>query len=264
MIQIECATRRARAVALVVLAAILSSAIPAGAQNAAGPPTAPGPATHGLDLGELYFGFKYKPSWFHITNDCPYEVTVFIDVYDLPFMTIPEVIRAKPGENSIEYQITTPPPPPMPVFTPVAPLPHGIYAPIKGTIVIENPEVFACPPCKKGVKIIEVTGHLHWPVLAPPPGPEVLDCGLFWRQGREPPPNLRDICEDPIRGFAALYVSVELDPYVQADPAAWAWLPSPDAILEMSIEELIAMKRRAEALRDSIDQQAPAPPQARR
>jgi hypothetical protein len=174
------------------------------------------------------------------------------------------VIRAKPGENEIHYQVTAPPPPPMPLFTPVAPLPHGIYAPIQGTIVIENPEVFACPPCKKGVKIIEVTGHFHWPVLAPPPTPDALDCGEFWRQGRMPPPNLRDICEDPMRGFASLYVSFELMPYVEADPEAWAWLPTPEAILGMSLEDLIAMKKRAEEQRRSTDQAARSAPEARR
>jgi hypothetical protein len=250
--------------ALGVAASVLLATAPAAAQNGAGPRTPPGPPTHGLNLGELYFGFKYSPAWFFITNDCPYEVPVFIETYNLPFMTLPDVIRAKPGENEIQYTLVTPPPPPMPVFTPVAPLPHGIYAPIDGTIVIENAEVHACPPCLRGIKIIEVTGHLHWPVLSPPPTPEALDCGEFWRQGRLPPPNLRDICEDPLRGFASLYVSIELKSYVEADPDAWGWLPTPEAILGMSLEELVAMKRRAEEQRRSTDGAAPPAEQARR
>lgn len=89
-------------------------------------------------------------------------------------------------------------------------------------------------------------------VEPPPPGPEKTvgagPCQVWWNTGRRPDmlkPEQK--CETEIRPLAAGYRERVLPPHITSAPAEWAWLPTPDQIMRMSSEDLVAMKLRAEA-----------------
>jgi hypothetical protein len=98
--------------------------------------------------------------------------------------------------------------------------------------------------------------HQHGPPGPPdPPGggggkkkPAPV-CSIYWNHNEfyptaaQPSPSK---CTDDIRSQATDYVG-SLDAMRRSDPVAWAWLPKPDAIGQMSVPELMQLKAKADA-----------------
>jgi hypothetical protein len=70
---------------------------------------------------------------------------------------------------------------------------------------------------------------------------------VWWNTG-ERPPDAKEDCTAKIRVLATHYRERILQHHYESDPARWAWLPGATQIRDMSIEDLFAMKARADAL----------------
>ena len=64
-----------------------------------------------IDWGEQYYEGQFIQP-IKVRNDCGVAQAVGVFVYDLPFLTLPSVILAPPGESVIDGQVKLPPEPP--------------------------------------------------------------------------------------------------------------------------------------------------------
>jgi hypothetical protein len=134
-------------------------------------------------------------------------------------------------------------------------LPHGIFDTIEGSVVVWHPFTPGPPHCMANRTKYSVAGHVHFDPSPPPDkrGPEKIagatPCQVWWNTGQRPATLDKDQdCTEEIRALAKSYRDRVLQPLVDRDPAAWQWLPGSDAVGTMSIEELLAMKNRAQRL----------------
>ena len=149
-----------------------------------------------------------------------------------------------PGVTNFDVTIRTPPPPDLSgVIIPPGFDPHGLFEEIAGQLVVFSP---ADPPrCLPNREEYVPSGHVHLDPNPPPPGGGPR-CRDWWDREQKPQGLTRD-CTGEIRDLALTFRRTVLQPLVDASPADWAWLPAPETILRMSIEQLIEMKVRARA-----------------
>ena len=149
-----------------------------------------------------------------------------------------------PGSTEFEVTIATPPPPDLSGFIPPPGFdPASLFQEAAGLLVIYAP---AHPPlCLPNREEYIPSGHVHLDPNPKPPGGGPR-CRDWWDRELKPQGLTRD-CTGEIRDLALTFLRTELAPLAVKNPQPWAWLPTPEAILKMSIEELIAMKIRARA-----------------
>ena len=143
-----------------------------------------------------------------------------------------------PGATDFEVIITTPAPPDEKIIL-KAPDPLMLYEQIEGKVVLfTEGDPPACYPSREE---FHTGGHVH---VTPPGlggGPRCRD----WWDTEEKPRGLTRDCTKEIRDLALEYLRVTLKPLVGKNPQAWAWLPTEEKILTMTIEQLIEMKVRS-------------------
>ena len=218
--------------------------------------------------GDLYYDDNY-PSKLIISNTCKARQPVHLFVNNLPYISLPSAVTV-PGEGQLEVEIKidTPPEPAPPIMA--GPNPPGwgwvkpppmiraaVDAPtfhqpnfvnIQGNVVAWHPWIGDCLPARD---VYAVSGHIHFR----PPEPEDPSskdepalCEAYWKLGR-PPADLEDEdCTERIRQLATHYRERVLAPYELRAPKRWDWLPSSEEIQQMSIDDLLVMKARAERL----------------
>lgn len=149
----------------------------------------------------------------------------------------------RPGVTEFDVTIVTPPPPDLSGLIPPPGFdPKSIFDEIAGQLVVYSKG--QPPACMPSREEYVPGGHVH---LDPNPksksesGPRCRD---WWDREQKPRGLTRD-CTGEIRDLALTYVRTTLQPLVEKNPAAWRWLPSPEQILTMSVEDLIAMKVRS-------------------
>jgi hypothetical protein len=235
--------------------------------------------TADIDWGERYFDqTMIQPVV--ITNNCRTPQPVYLTVIDLPFLTLPEMVTVPPKVSNIKGKIKLPPEPPPPLrlglpgepgwghvafgdfFVPAGQPPPKIHQPnfaqVSGSIEAWHPWAPAGDSkCYAKLTTYTVTGHIHFRPPAPPKGPEKLAtpdvCEVYWKTG-EPPAQLGDKdCTEKFRELATQFITAFLDPYIQNAPEEWSWLPSTADIQQMSMDQLLAMKKHAEAIMGSGD-----------
>jgi hypothetical protein len=203
--------------------------------------------------GELLYGKTY-PTTLTITNKCKTPETVGIFVTGLPYISLPPTATVPAeGELELPINIVTPPKPNI-LLTGHETLPeHGIFGEIEGEIVIWHPWRFN-PDCLPKRESYKASGHIHFDVT-PPPAPPVPEkiagagpCQVWWNTGARPATLKEDQdCIAEIRNLAATYRLRVLQPLVDRAPSEWGWLPSAEQIAQMSIEECLGMKAKAQA-----------------
>jgi hypothetical protein len=207
------------------------------------------PEYMGWAWGELYYGRTYESDLL-VTNDCetarPMEAWVGSGIS--PYVSIAEVTSVPPKTTNfkIPITITTPPEPNIVV-------PPGGYSfdatpwvdvgarPL-ARIVLKHK---ADEHCRSKDKAYDVTGHIH--VDPDPPGPDqdTDACTAIWNSGNPLPGYDLDQCTERFRELLGHYLDTVLQPYVDADPAAWDWFPSPEEIAGMSAESALEAKKQA-------------------
>jgi hypothetical protein len=206
--------------------------------------------------GELVYDQKY-PTRLTVKNDCWSAETVGIFVNELPYISLPASVTVPPrSTRDVPFTINTPPPPPIPLGVPGTPKFHAAdaFIDVKGSVVLWHPWRFD-PECKPMREEYKVAGHIHFQPASGDEGggaeriasPDA--CQVMWNTGLRPA-NLgkEQDCTDAIRKLAFEYRTRVLQALVDRDRATWAWLPAPEAIGAMSIEDLLAMKTRAQEL----------------
>jgi hypothetical protein len=219
---------------------------------------------------ELYYDRTYQAE-LKVTNDCetPQRATIFVKS---PYVSMPpSVLVPGKGERLVPVTITMPPTPPAPLrtglpgepgwgwvqppsFIPapgqvVPPFHQPYYADIdEEAVVIWHPWTAKCLPARESY---HSTGHIHFNPPPPGSGPsgperiaEVDPCDVWWNT-EERPPNAKEDCTARMRELAAGFVAALQQEY--GPDAAWAWLPGAARIAEMSIAELLEMKKTAES-----------------
>ena len=203
--------------------------------------------------GELLYGRTY-PTTLTIRNDCWSDETVGIFVTNLPYISLPASATV-PARSSLDVpiDIVTPPPPNL-ILTGRETIPeHGIFGDVQGEVVVWHAWT-AEPECMPNRESYQASGHIHYDLTPPatPPSPEKIagagPCQVWWNTGERPPQVKDDAeCVDPIRRLASEYRSRVLQSHVDRAPGAWSWLPAVDETGQMSIEQCLAMKAKAQA-----------------
>ncbi len=201
--------------------------------------------------GELFYDRTYTSDLL-VTNDCsqPRPVYAWVGSGIAPYLTIAKVttVPARTKDFRVPITITTPPPPA--IVGPPPPLPAGIFVDIA-----ERPlsrlrlEHRADQTCRAPDKIYDVTGHIHYDPDPAGTGPETDACGAIWNSGVPLPGYDLEQCRDRFHELLAHYRDTILAPAMEADPAAWAWFPSDDAIGGMTARETLDAKLRAQRQR---------------
>lgn len=150
-----------------------------------------------------------------------------------------------PGSTDFEVTIVTPPAPDLSsMIFPAGFNPLTFFDEIAGELVVYSK---GQPPlCMPNREQYVPSGHVH---LDPNPkgksesGPRCRD----WWDKEEKPRGLTRDCTGEIRDLALTYLRTSLLPLAEKNPAAWSWLPTPEQVLRMSIDELIGMKVRSRA-----------------
>lgn len=226
-----------------------------------------------IDWGEQYYEGQFV-QLIKVNNECRVAQPVGIFVYDLPYLTMPPVHMAPPGESTVQGQVKLPPEPPPPLRTglPGEPgwghvdfgtiiIPPGMFPPpvlhqpnfakVDGKVVLWHPWTGDC----NGVRITyTVTGHIHF--RPPPPdgkgGPEKIAspdvCTVWWNTGEEPAQRKDEDCTEKFRELATRFIQAILAPYISNAPEKWDWLPTVAELGVMSASEMLTMKAVAEGV----------------
>lgn len=194
------------------------------------------------DLGkwsyEQEFGLTYP-----FTNKCDRGVAVTFDTRDVPFLSVMPRVTAPAGKTTeIPIILKTPKWPDQPESTE-----------LRGTLIVSSSGYETeAGVCHSFQSTEMVAAHVLWWDRPPPPpklkvaGPS--DCTVWWNTGQRPPnaPRLsEEMCVDPIRSLAADFRERVLDALWRLDPERWKWLPSVAQVRTMTIDKLLAMKKRA-------------------
>ena len=91
----------------------------------------------------------------------------------------------------------------------------------------------------------DVSGHIHVDPNPGSPDQETDFCTAIWNSGNPLPGYDLEECAQRFRELLLHYLDTVLQPYVDADPDAWDWLPSPEEITGMSAEAALEAKKRA-------------------
>lgn len=240
-------------VAIGILAITLASSTQAEAQRQTED------LTYDWPWGELVYDRVYETS-IEVVNECRTAENVSIEVEDLPLVSLPPHVTV-PAFSSIDLpvRIETPPgPDPATLVPPPGIVPadywDSIFLDIDGTVVLDHPWKYYGDDesCGAVIEVYDVTAHVHLDPDPPSGGggggpPWRMDaCQVWWNTG-EPPPDVEGDCTERFRALALHWLDHVVGPLAETDPEAWAWLPSATEILGMSAEELIAMKKRADA-----------------
>lgn len=220
--------------------------------------------------GERYYDAVFAaPLIIHNSCKTPQKVGIFVN--GNPYLTMPALVVAQPGDTTVTGQVQLAPEPEGPHhsgegwidFGPII-IPPGMFPPpqlhqpnfeeLEGEVVVWH----AWSPegdCNAVRRTYTIGGHMHF--RPPPPeggggGPSSLAttdmCTFYWLMGF-PPAQLGDKdCTQEIRELAAHYLDKIIASYVLNSPEDWLWLPSAGDIGQMSIDELLAMKAHAEAV----------------
>jgi hypothetical protein len=230
-----------------------------------------------IDWGEQYYDGKFQQP-LQITNLCASPRPVSITVSNLPYLTLPNSLTLQAGETRvIRANVVLPPEPdpplilglpgepgwgwvefptPAPAFPPTQ-LHQPNFAQIKGTVEFWHPWAPAAAgnggDCLPKLTTYTVVGHIHFRPPVPEdadPGPSQLAktdvCTLYWNLGVRPEQLGETDCTLKMRKLAQTFVQKILNPYVLNSPDDWLWLPSSEEIESMNVQEMLAMKRRAE------------------
>ncbi len=244
------------------------------------PDNSPGVLTSTTDWpwGEKYYASEFDASLV-VTNNCDTPQPVKITIDNLPYLTLPESVIVPKGQTVITGKVKLPPEPPPPIrlglpgepgwghveFPPII-VPPGMpppklhqpnFAEIKGTVVTWHPWVPSGggAECYPKRQTYEASGHIHF--RPPPPdggdgGPQRIAtpdvCEVWWNIGVPPAQWDGEDCTRKIRELARRYIDLVLAPYILNAPEEWLWLPEAGAVDTMSIEDLIAVKVRADTL----------------
>ncbi len=229
------------------------------------------------DWGEMYFDGTYATALI-ITNDCDSDEQVSLFINDLPYLKMQKKVTV-PAKSTfiVKGTITTPPEPPPPLiagtmtpppswgwvpppdippqpFPPPPPQWHQPnFAKVDGNVVAWHPWTGSCQPRRT---VYQASGHIHFRPPDPDTdaGPSSIAkadvCEVYWLLGERPAQlDLEDRdCTRKIRELALRFLRKILDYHIRNAPDDWLWLPGSSLISEMSIEELLAMKTRADGL----------------
>lgn len=200
----------------------------------------------------------------YVTNMCTSTELVEVDVRDIPGLVVNGGVTTVvvPGQTTKIVPATYTAKPPL-LFRTNGGLVFGddrdndprhrlCYVP-RGGVVLRHAGDERCLPKET---FFEVTAHVHAKTVAPPPPPPAPEklltpdpCTVWWNTGQRPPGDITEAqCAETMRALAALYIERSLRPLAEASPAAWSWLPSPGAVMSMSVADLLAMKARAAAV----------------
>ncbi len=224
------------------------------------------------DWGEMYFDGTYATALL-ITNDCDSDEKVTLFINNLPYLEMKKKVTV-PAKSmlTVKGTITTPPepappfvalgqPPPAwgwvkPPDIPPQPYPppppqwhQPNFAKIDGNVVAWHPWTGNCQPKRT---VYKAGGHIHF--RPPDPGPSNIAkpdvCEVYWLIGERPAQlDLEDSdCTRKIRELALHFLQKILDYHIRNAPDMWSWLPGPGRISEMTIDQLLAMKARADGL----------------
>jgi hypothetical protein len=226
-----------------------------------------------IDWGEQYYEGQFKQI-IKVHNHCTVPQPVGIFVYDLPFLSMPSVVMAPPGESTVEGDVKLPPEPPPPLRTglPGEPgwghvdfgtiiIPPGMFPPpvihqpnfgkVDGKVVIWHPWTGDCNASRI---TYTVTGHIHFRPPPPdgPKGPEKIAspdvCTVWWNIGEEPAQHKDEDCTEKFRELAMNFVQRILAPYISNAPDKWGWLPTIAELQVMTAIEMLNMKAIAEGV----------------
>lgn len=223
--------------------------------------------------GEMYYGGTYNTKLI-VTNECNSIEPVTVFVNNLPYIkNLQENLMVPPGSHELDVTIETPPEPDPPLrlglpgeptleswghvdfsgifIAPGQSPPHQPnFEQVDGEVVLWHPWGQNCTPVRETYK---ASGHIHFrpPKPEPPPsGPEKLAetdvCEVYWKTGSPPGQIASDDCTEKIRALAIEYFASFLGPYIADAPEQWRWLPGQEALNQMSIGDLLAVKMRAE------------------
>jgi hypothetical protein len=208
------------------------------------------------DWGELEYDRTYQTALV-VINECDWPQDVTIEVDNLAYLSINRRARIPAdSETPVPATIRTPPAPSAPIVSGTQPLPAGgLFLDISGAEVrVWHPwSVASGQACLPKRVTYSVSGHIHFPPDAggggsgPSRTASPHPCTVYWNTGEEPA-NLAQDCTEELRVLALHYRERVLQAHASADPAAWEWLPGRSAIGAMTIEELFAMRDRAEGL----------------
>jgi hypothetical protein len=219
------------------------------------------------NMGQVYRDRDYKVS-LPIENACRVDQVVTITYPKAFILTGPSTV-AVPAKSKVfvdmVLEMTKPP-------MPIPPWPPGVQFAcydLKDSITLVHPELQREMKSSSGTELyvcnkmertysIGMHVHQHGPPGPPdPPGggggggkkkPSPV-CSIYWNHNEfyptatQPSPSK---CTDDIRSQAIDYVG-SLDAMRRSDPVAWAWLPKPDAIGQMSVPELMQLKAKMDA-----------------
>jgi hypothetical protein len=193
------------------------------------------------DWGERSYEDEYT-DMFEFVNNCDRPVVVTFDTRTVPFLQVMPRVDVAPGKNQIPITLEAPGWPDVPRCTD-----------LRGALVVESSgyasDAGVCHPTQT---TYTTTAHVHWwDRPAPPPklkiaGPE--PCVVWWNTGQRPPSTPEPgetACLDTIRKLADVYREWILAAAAGQPAERWAWLPTATQIASMSIDALLAMKRRA-------------------
>lgn len=230
-----------------------------------------------IDWGERYYDSEFDQI-LSATNRCNEPRPVHITVNGLPYLTLPSSVLVGAGETKeFRGKVKLPPEPPPPLRLglpgepgwgwvdfpappagqpfPVPKIHQPNFVQIDGSVELWHPWAPAAAgdagDCFPKLVTYTVTGHIHF--RPPPPsgdaGPSRIatpsPCQVYWNIGL-PPAQLGDRdCTQEMRSLARRFIDGPLGPYIGNAPEEWYWL-SAMSVDEMSIDQLLHMKRRAE------------------
>jgi hypothetical protein len=216
------------------------------------------------NMGQVYRDRDYKVKM-PISNACRVDQTVTI-TYPKAFVLEGPATVLVPAKSTVDVDMVlamTRPPMPIP------PWPPGVQFAcynVQDNIKLVHPELQLVTKSSTGTdtyicdamtRTYSIGMHVHQ--HGPPDPPEggggggkkkpSPTCSIYWNHNEfyptpaQPSPSK---CTDDIRSQATDYVGA-LDVMRRSDPVAWAWVPKPDAIAQMSVPELMQLKARIDA-----------------
>ncbi|WOJ97988.1 hypothetical protein R0137_05280 [Congregibacter brevis] len=227
------------------------------------------------DWGERYFSQEFTVS-LRLVNDCDTTQIVILDTSTIPYLTMRKVHSVSRQSTEVvlgKVKLPDPPkPPPVQPFSgqwfgwveppEIGPQPLGTpppifhqpnFSPIEGVVIATHAAApdganAVCNPMRTRY---EVAGHMHWG----PPDPEEEDTGpsslastdpcVVWWNTSEEPAQRRGDCTAAMQLLAERFLIKVVPDYWRNAPKEWSWLEEFGGVSDKDINELLAMKARA-------------------